>query len=63
MTKKRKTRRDNEVYGVLDYVKKHNITGPLFALAVPRIDATSKIAVEPPDTSDGKDEPARPTRG
>lgn len=63
MPKKRKARQDKEVYGLLDYAKKHNITGPLFALAVPGIDVNSNIQVQPPDTSDGKDEPVHPTRG
>jgi hypothetical protein len=37
MPKNRKAREDKQVYGVLDYVKKHNITGPLFCLTVPSI--------------------------
>lgn len=51
MRKNLRKHSDNQGYGVLEYVKKHNITGPLFALAVPRIGETfadSKIPVQRP---------------
>jgi hypothetical protein len=51
MPKNRKAREDKQVYGVLDYVKKHKITGPLFCLTAPGIQgpfAAPRIPVQVP---------------